>query len=82
MATYVPSHGLPDAVFKFGACKGQSVSSLARRNSCIGYLRWCKANLKDDQWTGKQVLAAVKAHLNDFDKFCLQHNIVGSTKTA
>lgn len=78
--SYVPSTGLPDAVFKFGSNKGKSVSSLAR--SRIGYLHWCKANLKADQWTGKAVLPAVIAHLNDFEAFCAKHNIVDSNKTA
>jgi hypothetical protein len=72
-ASYWPSPGLPDAIFKFGANKGKSVSSLARLR--IGYLHWCKANLKMDQWTGKAVLPAVIAHLNDFAAFCAKNNI-------
>ena len=57
-----PSRGLPDAVFKFGAHQGQSVSAVD-----IEYLRWCQTY---NQWPGgPEVMKAVNSRLANYDYF-------------
>lgn len=73
-AAYEPSPSLPDAAFKFGRFAGYNVSELATYNKRVWYLRWCQQELSEDHWTGKQVLEAVKAHLEDFDCYMARHS--------